>query len=752
MHKFISQIYQPNAVNKCFIYKSNEQLVFFVFSNDKHPDMKIITQKTKKQIKQIMLLAMFAFSVTVVVYMLPRQRKFDKDYSKGSPWSYDNLTANFSFSIYKTEAELSKEKDSVLKNLLPYYKFDSIVFKEKLSSFSYDFNKKWVAFTLRKFNIENDKVYFSDARFVTLVELQKKFLANSYSILEKAYLKGIIQEKSNLDTDLRKTYSIKLLRGNIADEILLDSLFSMKTAYQHIKNEVLASVAKTKSNEVKYYTDFFEEIDFNRYLVENVFYDAEKTKLEKDEMLNSISLTKGKIQEGELIVAKGVIVTQEIYQVLESYKREYAGQLGNVSTFLVWLGRIILTAISFFVVYLFLYNFRKEILESLLKTSFILFMMVLMVVIASMASSFDQHYYYIVPFTILPIIIRTFYDDRVALFVHMITVLLAGFMATNSFEFIFMNIIAGMVAIFSLTNLYHRSRFFLAALMVVVAYSLTYFGMSVVKEGSFSLIDWSNYKYFAINGVLILLSFLLIYIFEKTFGFLSDTTLMELSDTNQPLLRKLAEMAPATFQHSMQVANLSEEAIRHIGGNPMLVRTGALYHDIGKMIDASYFTENQAGGPNPHSDKDLKESAKIIINHVEKGREMARKHGLPDAITDFIVTHHGTSTAKYFLKTFQGQNPEKEVDKSEFQYPGPKPLTKETAVLMMADSVEAASRSLESYSPETIDELVERIINSQIDDDQFEEADITFKDIKKVKEVFKSRLNTIYHARIAYPK
>jgi hypothetical protein len=308
-----------------------------------------------------------------------------------------------------------------------------------------------------------------------------------------------------------------------------------------------------------------------------------------------------------------------------------------------------------------------------------------------------------------------------------------------------------MVAIFTLSNLYHRSKFFLAALFVVLAYSFTYFGISVIKEGNFSFFDLSNYEYFAINGLLVLLSFLLIYAFEKTFGFLSDTTLMELSDTNQPLLRKLAEMAPATFQHSMQVANLSEEAIRHIGGNPLLVRTGALYHDVGKMIDASYFTENQMGGVNPHTGKDLKQSAKIIISHVEKGRELAKKHSLPEAIIDFIVTHHGTSTAKYFFKTYKGQHPEQPVNKDDFQYPGPKPLTKETAVLMMADSVEAASRSLDKYSREAISSLVERIIDAQIEEGQFEEADISFREIKTVKSVFKERLNTIYHARIAYP-
>ncbi|MBN2484519.1 MAG: HDIG domain-containing protein [Bacteroidales bacterium] len=714
--------------------------------------MKIFSQKIKNNIKRTMLFSMFAVSSAIVVYMLPRERKFDREYSKGSPWAHENLTANFSFSIYKTDTELAKERDSVLKNHVPYFKFDAYVFDEKLKAFESDFNRKWVSYSLREFNIAGEEAYFKDVKYYQLTQLQKKYLDYCYKLLERAYLKGIIRERIATGFDLTRNSVIKLLKGNIAEEVSIDSVYTMKSAYQYITSTVESKVSGDNSRYIKNYADFFNDIDFNRYLVDNVVYNDEKTKLERDDMLKSISLTKGKIQEGELIVSKGVIITQEIYQVLESYKREYASQLGNVSTFLAWAGRIILTLITFFVVYMFLYNFRREILDSLLKTSFILFMMVLMIVVASAASSFDQRFYYVVPFTILPIIIRTFYDERVALFIHMTTILLAGFMATNSYDFVFLNIIAGMVSIFSLTNLYHRARFFLAALFVVIAYSLTYFGMSVVKEGSFSLMDWSNYKYFAINGVLIMLSFLLIYIFEKTFGFLSDTTLMELSDTNQPLLRKLAESAPATFQHSMQVANLAEEAIRHIGGNPLLVRTGALYHDIGKITDPSYFTENQGGGPNPHSEKDLKESAKIIIGHVDKGMELAKKYKLPAPIASFIETHHGTSLAKYFYKTYQSKHSNEPVEAKDFQYPGPKPVTKETAVLMMADSVEAASRSLESYSSQKIDDLVETIINSQIDDGQFEETDITFRDIKKVKEVFKTRLKNIYHARIAYPK
>jgi putative nucleotidyltransferase with HDIG domain len=379
-------------------------------------------------------------------------------------------------------------------------------------------------------------------------------------------------------------------------------------------------------------------------------------------------------------------------------------------------------------------------------------MVVLMVFIASITARFDEISFYIIPFTILPILLRTFYDERIAVFIHVITILVIGFIAPNSYEFVFLTITAGIVAIFSLTNLYRRSRFFLSAFLVVITYCIAYFGISVVQEGSFSQIEWKNFGYFGINGVLILISFQLIYVFEKTFGFLSDTTLMELSDTNQPLLRSLAEIAPGTFQHSLQVANLSEEAIYRIGGNPLLIRTGALYHDIGKMYNPVYFIENQTKGINPHDNLEFEESARIIIGHVSEGVELAKKNKLPKAIIDFIRTHHGTSTVQYFYRSYIKKYPEKDVDLTEFSYPGPKPISKEMAVFMMADSVEAASRSMQEYSQESISALVEKIITIQLNGGQFEEATITFRDIKKVKEVFNIRLRNIYHARISYPK
>ena len=709
-------------------------------------------KKIRDYFKVVAVFIFFLISIALASYMLPREKKFRYEYYTGSVWLHDNLTAKFSFSIYKTEAELETERDSVLKQVKPYFMFNAYEFADKLNQFKTDFEKKWEAYTLREFGIDEEKIYKESPRYFSLREMQQEYYMLLSDLLERTYLKGVVQQPEAEDIQLTSETPVKLVRGNVAEEVSFGQLYSIRSAYQHIQKSIEEELSNDNRRQLKRYYDFFEEQDMNRYLIANVMYDSETTEREKKARYDDVSLTTDYVAEGTRIISNGEIVTPEKTKLLDSYKKEYEQQRGNVNTLIVQAGRTLVVVILFLVVYFFLYNFRREVLNELKKIIFILFMMLFMLFLGYTSSRFDYLDYYIVPFTILPIILRTFFDERIALFIHIITVMLASFLAPSSFEFIFVTIMAGMVALFSLTNLYRRSKFFLSAILIFLTYSLTYVGVSVIQEGNFSLIELKNFQYFSFNGVLVLLSFLLIYAFEKLFGFLSDTTLMELSDTNQPLLRKLAEMAPATFQHSMQVANLSEEAVRHIGGNPMLVRTGALYHDIGKMIDASYFTENQLGGSNPHANKDLKESARIIIDHVNKGKELAKKHNLPEPIIDFILTHHGTSTTKYFLKTFQNQFPDKELKVSDFQYPGPRPMTKETAVLMMADSVEAASRSLPTYSKESIGELVERIIDGQMAEGQFENADITFKDVRKVKEVFKTRLNTIYHARIAYPK
>lgn len=357
---------------------------------------------------------------------------------------------------------------------------------------------------------------------------------------------------------------------------------------------------------------------------------------------------------------------------------------------------------------------------------------------------------YIIPFCILPIIIRTFYDTRLASFVHTICILTLGFSVSNSFEFIFLQIIAGTLTIFSIVNMNRRSQLFGTSLVIFVAYLLGYISFQLIYEGSITELKYSHIGYFAFNAMLTLFTYPLIYLFEKIFGFVSDVTLMELSDTNNPLLRELSNKAPGTFQHSLQVANLAESAIFEIGGNALLTRAGALYHDIGKMDNPLYFIENQTSGINPHNELDFEESAEIIISHVKKGVEKAKKHNLPDSVIDFIRTHHGDSVVQYFYRSYLKHFPDEIVDENKFRYPGPRPYSKETAVLMMADSVEAASRSLAKKDAESLENLVDSIIDYQIKEQQFVNADITFKDITRIKKIFKKKLQNIYHTRIEY--
>lgn len=703
-----------------------------------------------KKINQVFTIAIFGFAVAIVAFTLPRERSFRYEFHKGTPWPYETYQARFDFPIYKTEAELTTERDSALKTVNLYFTYDRYQFAEKVNLFKENFDKLWIDYSIEEFKITTLKKYQENSRYSTMRDLQQEYHNYIYDVLDKIYQKGIVEYPETNLLDINKINTVTVVRGNIAEEKDIKSMFSLKQAYEYLDMKIQEKLSADKRRISARYNKFFSEIPLEDYLAVNVMYDEETTNREKNNVLSEISLTKGMVQRGERVISEGEIVTSEKYQILLSLKREYEQQMGNVGNQLVIFGRILLIVVAFFVIYMYLYSFRPEILKDQVKTTFILFMMILMLLVASWTVRLGRASYYVIPFAILPIILRTFYDERSALFVHIVTVLVAGFMAPNSFEFVFLNIIAGMVAIFSLTNLYRRSRFILSALLVIASYSVTYFGIAMIQEGSFSEINWNNFYYFSLNGILILLSFLLIYIFEKTFRFLSDTTLMELSDTNQPLLRKLAEVAPGTFQHSLQVANLSEEAIRHIGGNPLLVRTGALYHDIGKIDDPIYYIENLTKGINPHENLEFPESAKKIIAHVEKGVELAKKYKLPEAIIEFIQTHHGTTTVQYFYKSYLKHFPEKEVDVREFQYPGPRPSTKECAVLMMADAVEAASRSLGTYTEEAINNLVESIIDYQLVEGQFELADITYRNISVVKQVFKVRLKNIYHARISY--
>ncbi len=693
----------------------------------------------------------FVFASLLIVYLFPKVGKFRYEFQKGRPWMHEDLQAPFDFPINKSSQELSRERDSVLKDFKPYFNFDNSIHPEEIEQFRESFEIKWKDYSLEEFKIPNDKAYYNYGRYVLYRNMESKYEDFIAALLEQIYQRGIINLNSSGELSSNNIRSVMLVRANIAEQTAIDAVFTQKTAYEYIKKRINEELLFNQSPVIKRYRPFFESFEINNFIKDNVFYDADKSNTVRQSLLSGISLYRDKIQKGQRIISRGDLVTPEKYQILESLKQEYESQLGSISSQLVKAGKFILVFAAMFVIFLFLYNLRIEILKHGLKTAFILMLVILVVFMASTIVKSNMISYYIIPFTILPIILRTFYDERLALFIHFMTTLLVGFFAPNSFEFVFLTFIAGIIAVFTLTNFNRRSRIVYSAFLVFLSYSFVYFGISIVQEGNVRDIDYYNFAWFGINSLLILLSFPLIFVFEKLFGFLSDATLMELADTNQPLLRELAEKAPGTFQHSLQVANLAEDAIFHIGGNALLIRTGALYHDIGKLVNPIYFIENQTTGINPHEKLSFEESARIIISHVEKGVEIARKHNLPEPLIDFIRTHHGTSTVHYFYRSYIKKYPEEEIDVKKFSYQGPKPFSRETAVMMMADSVEAASRSLSNMNDVALDKLVDEIIDSQLNDEQFNNADITFKDITTIKEVFKKRLKNIYHIRISYP-
>ena len=710
-----------------------------------------ILKYIRTNLRIITVIFYFALSAFLIVYLFPKQGKFRYEFQKGRPWMHEDLQAPFDFPIYKSQQELSREKDSVLKDFKPYYNFNDKIYAEEDEKFRETFENSWEEYSLSELKIPNEQIYFNSSRYNQLRQLESYFEEHISKLLNLVYQKGIIDLNDNEDIPPGGISAIMIVHKNIAEQTFIDAIFTPKSAYEFLNRNINEELINNKSLYIKRYRRFFEDFDINNFIRTNVFYDQEKSKTVKNSLLNEISIYRDKIQKGQRIISRGDLVTAEKYQILESLKKEYEMQLGSIKSQLVNIGKFILVVAALFVIFLFLYNLRREILQDSLKTLFILMMVILAVFVASTVVRSSRISFYIIPFAIVPIILRTFYDERLALFIHFILTILIGFFAPNSFEFVFLTFIVGIIAVFSLTNFNRRSRIVYTAMLIFLAYGFVYFGISIVQEGDIKLIDYNNFAWFGINSILVLLSFPLIFIFEKVFGFLSDATLMELSDTNQILLRELAEKAPGTFQHSLQVANLAEDAIYKIGGNPLLVRTGALYHDIGKMENPIYFIENQTSDINPHDTLSFEESAKIIIAHVEKGVEIARKHNLPLPVIDFIKTHHGTSTVQYFYRSYIKKYPEADVDLKKFSYPGPKPFSKETAVLMMADSVEAASRSLKEVNDKTLEKLVDQIIDSQLLEEQFNNADITFKDITLIKDIFKMRLKNIYHVRISYP-
>jgi hypothetical protein len=670
---------------------------------------------------------LFLIALAVIVYVFPKQGKFKYEFQnlKGKPWYHEDLIAPFDFAIKKTAEELNREKAEVIKNAKPYLRYDSTIQKKRSKAFEDALAASWS---------KKNSDY-----------LRQRTLAFGKELIDSIYSKGIVApadelEKKPLD------YSVFLLKGNIAEEHELNDFYTVKSAYEYIEDELFES----KITDVDRILPLLENA-----IAHNIFFDKETTEKVLKQSINDIAPSRDIILKDQSIVSKGEIITAEKFQVLESLRIEYEEQSNGTGNYLfIVLGQIIVIVICLSVLAAFLMFFRKDIYQDNGKVTFILMLVVLQVIMAHFSINLNSYSFniYILPFCILPIIIRAFYDTRVALFVHIVNVLIISFMAPEQFEFAFIQLLGGMVAIFSIVNMRNRSQIFVSAVLIFLTYSVSFIGITIIQEGSNDVIVWFDFARFGVSALLTLFSYPLIFVFEKMFGFTSDVSLLELSDTNGKLLRELASRAPGTFQHSLQVANLAEEAIYNIGGNSLLVRTGALYHDIGKMEMPMFFIENQVNGMNPHEDLSFDESAGIIIAHVIRGIEIAKKNNLPEQIIDFIRTHHGTTMTAYFYRSFKKAFPEEEIDEAKFHYPGPIPFSKETAVLMMADSVEAASRSLKKYDSETIDALVEKIINSQIEQNQFANADITFKDINTLKKIFKKKVMNMYHVRVEYPR
>lgn len=668
---------------------------------------------------------LFILTIGVLIAIFPREGKFRYEYQKGKPWQHADLIAPVDLAILKPEAELKLEINEALNASLLYFKRDPQVKAIRTNQLTDAFN-----------NLRDKTADKQSASY-----LKPEVLADMLVVLDTVFARGVIGLTSEIETK-PQSYEIYEVDGNQAAKKPISAFFTIRSAGEFINKQV------AKNDEI---TPVLGKLLLNA-LSQNILYDEENTQRAKDGIIGEIPVTRGMIQSGEKIISRGELINSEKFQILESYRLDYQSKLGSDFQYeKILLGQFILIGLTVMVFILFMISFRRDIFVDNKKMLMLLLVILLMVYAAALTVQAKPELVYLLPFCLVPIIIRVFYDTRIAFFVHVVTLILTGFMVPSGFEFLFQQLIAGLIAIISVAEFRRRSQFFITALAILVSYSLVYVGMLLIQDGSMHNIDYSRFLLYGGSAAFTLLSYPLIFAFEKMFGLVTEVTLMELTDTNSPLLRELSLHAPGTFQHSMQVANIAEAAIYEIGGNTLLVRAGALYHDIGKIDMPMYFIENQLSEMNPHDDLTFDESARIIISHVYKGVEKAKKHKLPEVLIDFIRTHHGTRVAEYFFNRQRIEFPEEEAKDADFRYPGPIPFSKETSVLMMADSVEAASRSMKTHSAESIHNLVEGIIDRQVEMKQFVNSDLTLKEITRVKKILKKELLSIYHVRIAYP-
>lgn len=655
-------------------------------------------------------------TVAIIVWFLPRNEGRMYRYDVGKPWMYGSVIAKFDFPIYKTDEAIKHEQDSLLKHFQPYYSLNPLIEKKQVERFLHDYEQG-------------------------INGLPKEYVGIVARQMQEIYQMGIINtnEYNNIFKD--STSMIRFVNGKNAKSLKVSSFYSTIAAYEHIfANEKLAAQRAILSR-----------CNLNNYIEANIVYDKEKSDAEKNDMLSSIPLASGMVMSGQKIIDRGEIVNDYTCRVLNSFDKEMkrrSSTQDEIMTTFIGQTLFVLILVMMFTSYLTL--FRKDYFEKPRSLTMLYTMITLFPILVSMMMKHNFFSVYIIPFAMAAIFVRVFMDSRTAFITHVTMILICAAAVKYQYEFIIVQLASGLVAIYSLRELSKRSQIFITAILVTISSCIVYLALQLMQDNQVFNIDPSMYTYFIINGIFLLLSYPMMYLIEKLFGFISNVTLFELSNTNKGLLRNLSEIAPGTFQHSITVGNLAAEIANRIHANSLLVRTGALYHDIGKMTNPVFFTENQAG-VNPHDQLSDLESAQIIISHVTEGLKLAEKFNLPGIIKDFISTHHGTGLTKYFYINYCNEHPDEQVDKEMFQYPGPNPFTREQAILMMADTVEAASRSLNEYTEESISTLTNKLIDSQVADGFFRECPITFRDIALAKSVLIERLKSIYHTRISYP-
>ena len=656
-------------------------------------------------------------TVAIIVWSMPRDTRNHFKIEKGKPWNYADLKAPFDFPIYKSEEAVKAERDSLLKEYEPYFNYHKETEEREIRQFVKDYNQG-------------------------IPGLPPDYISLIANRLRSLYKQGIMSTSDFSMVSSDTTRMIRMVSGKTATSVPIRNMLSTVTAYEQL----------FRDPDLDNYQEVLQKCNLNDYIAPNIVYDKERSEASLSDLNNSIPLASGIAQQGQKIIERGDIVDSKTYNILLSYEKEMDRREKNDQQISVTImGQIVYIAILVTCFTVFLSLFRKDYFDRMRSTAMLYALIIIFTVLSSVMVGHNVLHVYIIPFAMVPIFVRVFMDSRTAFMAHIVMIMMCATVLQHPLDFIAVEVVAGFVAIFSLRELSGRSQLFWTAVLVAAASAMTNVALDWVRHDSITRIDYSDLNYLIFNGLLLFCSYPLLYLIEKAFGFTSNITLIELSDMNKELLRRMSEVAPGTFQHSIQVGNLAAEIANKIGAKSQLVRTGALYHDIGKILNPIYFTENQSG-VNPHANMEYVDSAQTIISHVTEGLKLADKYGLPDVIKEFIATHHGLGKAKYFYVQQKNAHPDEPVDDLLFTYPGPNPFTKEQAILMMADTVEAASRSLPDYTEKSIRELVNRLIDTQVQEGYFRECPITFRDIAYAKTVLIEKLKTIYHTRISYPE